>query len=316
MNISTGKLAVVLPCFNEEAVLPETISRLEKLMDERMQDILIDDYILLFVDDGSSDSTWKIIEEAHSKDSHVKGLKLACNVGHQNALMAGLEHAKSMADMIVSIDCDLQDDIEVIPEMVKKYSEGFDIVFGVRSSRKVDSWFKRTSALAFYKLMGALGVRTIYNHADFRLLSRRAVEHLCTFRERNLFLRGMVPLIGYASTSVYYNRQRRVAGTTKYPFRKMMNFAIDGITSFSVKPVRLVMTMGILFITVAFIILLYAIIAYWTGNVVPGWTSLILSVWFVGGCILMGLGIIGEYVGKIYIEVKDRPRFNIEKVID
>ena len=217
---------------------------------------------------------------------------------------------------MVSIDADLQDDIHVIPDMVRKFHEGFDIVYGVRNKRTTDTWFKRTTALTFYRLMHWLGVKTIYNHADFRLMSRRAVDHLCLYRERNLFLRGLVPLIGYKTESVYYDRAERLAGESKYPFTKMLNFAIDGITSFSVKPVRMVFGMGAIFLLIAMGILVYVIYSAVTHNIVPGWASVILSIWFVGACVLMGLGIVGEYIGKIYIEVKDGPRYNVEKHIE
>jgi glycosyltransferase involved in cell wall biosynthesis len=271
---------------------------------------------ILFVNDGSRDKTWEMIEQFHLTDgSRVGGVKLAGNVGHQNALMAGLHVAKEHADIIVTIDADLQDDISVISQMVDEYDKGSDIVYGVRKSRKSDTWFKRNTALSFYKLMRWLGVKSVYNHADYRLMSRRAVEQLCHYRERNLFLRGMVPLIGYRSAVVYYDRAERFAGESKYPLKKMINFAVDGITSFSVKPVRLVLSMGLLFVLIALIILIYVIISYLDGVTTQGWSSLMISIWFVGGAVLIGLGIVGEYVGKIYIEVKDRPLYNIEKII-
>lgn len=316
MNRKTiEKLAVVMPCYNEEEVIPITLPHLVELLDSLLSDGKISDYNLILVDDGSHDGTWSVIREYSERNKHVRGVKLASNVGHQNALMAGLEYAKDKAGMIVSIDCDMQDDIAVIPQMIASYYEGFDVVYGVRKSRKSDSWMKRTTALAFYRLMNALGVRTVFNHADYRLMSSRAVDFLCRYRERNLFLRGLVPLVGYRSANVYYDRKERAAGESKYPFRKMVNFAVDGITSFSVKPVRMVLSLGIVFLFIALAILIYAVYSYYQGEVVPGWTSLILSVWFVGGCILIGLGVIGEYVGKIYIEVKDRPRYNIEEII-
>ena len=246
---------------------------------------------------------------------YVVGVKLAGNVGHQNALMAGLTTAKDYADIIVSIDADLQDDVEVIPDMVRQYDNGYDIVYGVRRKRDTDTFFKRTTAQGFYKLMNWLGVKTIYNHADYRLMSQRAVEKLTAFRERNLFLRGMVPLIGYKTTSVYYDRAERFAGESKYPLAKMVNFAIEGITSFSIRPLRLLLYMGMIFILVSLCILCWVLVKFIAGSVVPGWSSLMLSVWFVGGCILVGLGTVGEYIGKIYMEVKDRPRYNIEKTL-
>jgi glycosyltransferase involved in cell wall biosynthesis len=310
-------MAVVVPCFNEEAVLPETHSRLMALLDEMIKDKKVDDKsFILFVNDGSRDKTWEMIEQFHLTDgSRVGGVKLAGNVGHQNALMAGLHVAKEHADIIVTIDADLQDDISVISQMVDEYDKGSDIVYGVRKSRKSDTWFKRNTALSFYKLMRWLGVKSVYNHADYRLMSRRAVQQLCHYRERNLFLRGMVPLIGYRSAVVYYDRAERFAGESKYPLKKMINFAVDGITSFSVKPVRLVLSMGLLFVLIALIILIYVIISYLNGVTTQGWSSLMISIWFVGGAVLIGLGIVGEYVGKIYIEVKDRPLYNIEKII-
>lgn len=310
-------MAVVVPCFNEEAVLPETHLRLTELLELMIKDGKVDaGSFILFVNDGSRDKTWEMIEQFHLTDgSRVGGVKLAGNVGHQNALMAGLNVAKEHADIIVTIDADLQDDISVISQMVDEYDKGSDIVYGVRKSRKSDTWFKRNTALSFYKLMRWLGVKSVYNHADYRLMSRRAVQQLCHYRERNLFLRGMVPLIGYRSAVVYYDRAERFAGESKYPLKKMINFAVDGITSFSVKPVRLVLSMGLLFVLIALIILIYVIISYLNGDTTQGWSSLMISIWFVGGAVLIGLGIVGEYVGKIYIEVKDRPLYNIEKII-
>lgn len=310
-------LAIVVPCYNEEAVLAETIGRLSNLMDQMIheQEIISPDSYLLFVNDGSSDKTWSIIQEGHQTNPFVCGVNLAGNVGHQNALMAGLETAKDRCDITITIDADLQDDILVIPEMVKLYQEGNDIVYGVRQERKTDTWFKRSTALAFYKLMHLLGVKTVYNHADYRLMSRRAVEQLSRYPEKNLFLRGIVPLIGFQSACVYYDRSERLAGESKYPFKKMLNFAIDGITSFSVKPIRLIFTLGLLFLLISFCILIYVIVALIKGDAVSGWASIILSIWFIGGCAMLSIGIIGEYIGKIYIETKARPRYNIEKTL-
>lgn len=310
-------LAIVVPCYNEEAVLAETIGRLSNLMDQMIheQEIISPDSYLLFVNDGSSDKTWSIIQEGHQTNPFVCGVNLAGNVGHQNALMAGLETAKDRCDITITIDADLQDDIQVIPEMVKLYQEGNDIVYGVRQERKTDTWFKRSTALAFYKLMHLLGVKTVYNHADYRLMSRRAVEQLSRYPEKNLFLRGIVPLIGFQSACVYYDRSERLAGESKYPFKKMLNFAIDGITSFSVKPIRLIFTLGLLFLLISFCILIYVIVALIKGDAVSGWASIILSIWFIGGCAMLSIGIIGEYIGKIYIETKARPRYNIEKTL-
>lgn len=307
-------LYIVVPCYNEEAVLPETTSRLSALLDALVSEGKVSsESRILYVDDGSQDRTWGLIEEYRKNRPYVRGLKLAGNAGHQNALMAGLDTVWRYADAVVSIDADLQDDPLVIPDMLAKFHEGCDVVYGVRRERKTDSFFKRTTAQAFYRLMQALGVRSVYNHADYRLMSRRAVEQLCQYGERNLFLRGIVPLIGYRAACVYYDRAERFAGESKYPLGKMLNFAVDGITSFSVKPVRLVLGLGLLFILVSLGILGYVAHAYYHHHVVPGWSSLILSLWFIGGCILIGLGVVGEYIGKIYIEVKGRPRYHIEE---
>ena len=307
-------LIITVPCFNEEEVLEETVKRLSVLVRDLFdnQNLIDNKSRILLINDGSSDNTWSIIEQLHKASPFVCGLNLAGNVGHQNALMAGLETAKDMGDIIVSIDADLQDDISVIKEMINKYLEGCDIVYGVRKERKTDTWFKRVTAQSFYKLMNLLGVKSVYNHADYRLMSKRAVEQLCRYREKNLFLRGIIPTLGYKTDCVYYDRTERFAGESKYPLGKMINFAIDGITSFSVKPVRLIFLIGVLFLLIAIGILIYVIISMIKGNTVSGWASLILSLWFIGGCALLGIGVIGEYVGKIYLEVKDRPRYNIE----
>lgn len=309
-------LYIVIPCYNEEEVIGETNGRILELLREMEQENLISAKSkIMYVNDGSKDGTWELIQKFHLEDNRVSGVNLAGNSGHQNALMAGLTVAKEHADIIVSIDADLQDDIHVIPEMVKKYHEGCDIVYGVRKERKTDTWFKRNTALAFYKFMHFLGVKSVYNHADFRLMSRRAVEQLCKYRERNLFLRGVIPMIGYRTENVYYDRHERFAGESKYPLSKMLNFAVDGITSFSVKPVRMILMLGILFVFISVAFLLYSLISWWLGRTVPGWSSLMLSIWFIGGLQLVGLGIAGEYIGKIYIETKDRPRYNIEKIV-
>ena len=309
-------LYIVVPCFNEQEALPESHSRLAQLMDEMITaGTVSQDSRLLYVDDGSRDDTWPLISKLASESGRVAGVKLACNSGHQNALMAGLATAVEHCDITVSIDADLQDDINVIPQMVERYQDGCDIVFGVRRERKTDTWFKRTTAGMFYGLMKRLGVSTIENHADFRLMSRRAVLALLDYKERNLFIRGIVTKLGYKTDNVYYDRSARLAGESKYPLRKMVNFAIDGITSFSVKPVRLVFTVGIVFLLIALIMLIYVLCAYFMGRAVSGWPSLILSVWLVGAFILIGLGIIGEYVGKIYTEVKNRPRYNVDTTV-
>lgn len=314
--MNANKLITVVPCYNEEAILNDTHNKLSSLYEKMIADgIISNDSTILYVNDGSSDLTWDIITKLHQSNKFACGLKLAHNVGHQNALLSGLEEARKHGNIIVSIDADLQDDIHVIPDMVIKFKEGFDIVYGVRNKRTSDTWFKRNTALSFYRIMHWLGVNTIYNHADFRLMSRRAVDQLCQYHERNLFLRGLVPLIGYQTTCVYYDRIERMAGESKYPFSKMLNFAIDGITSFSVKPVRMVFGLGIIFLLISLCILIYVLHALISGNAVKGWTSIILSIWIVGGCILIGLGIVGEYIGKIYIEVKGRPRYNIEQTL-
>ncbi len=310
------RLAIVVPCYKEELVLHETTSHLTQVLDDLVKDDLIatNSYIL-YVNDGSTDNTWNIISELHEANKYVNGVNLAGNVGHQNALVAGLSSAVENCDMAISIDADLQDDVNAIREMVVKYYEGCDIVYGVRQSRQTDTWFKRTTALGFYSLMKSMGVKSVYNHADYRLMSQRALRQLLRYRERNLFLRGMVPTIGYKTDCVYYDRAERFAGESKYPLKKMISFAFDGITSFSVKPVHMVLYFGIVFLIVAFSIFCFVMYSLFRGNAVPGWTSLMLSVWFCSGCILLGLGIVGEYVGKIYVEVKDRPRFNIERVL-
>lgn len=316
MMETTPLLAVVVPCFQEEAVLHETHKRLSQLFDQLIQagEITPDSYIL-YVNDGSIDQTWPLIKELRQTAPYACGLNLAGNVGHQNALLAGLHAVKERCDIAVSIDADLQDDIQVIPQMIKSYRAGNDIVYGVRKERKTDTFFKRNTALLFYRLMQAMGVKTVYNHADYRLMSRRAVQHLCRFRERNLFLRGLVPLIGYRAGIVYYNRDKRFAGESKYPLRKMVNFAIDGITSFSVKPVRMIFWVGCIFILVALCVTGWTLHSYIRHDTVPGWSSLMISLWLVGGVVLVSLGIVGEYIGKIYIEVKDRPRYNEEELL-
>lgn len=309
-------LAIVVPCYKEEAVLHETHKRLSLLLDQLIEEkqIASDSYVL-YVNDGSTDQTWPIIQDLYQHESYACGLNLAGNVGHQNALMAGLDLVKDYCDIAVSIDADLQDDILVIAEMVRRYKEGYDIVYGVRKERKTDTWFKRETAQAFYRLMNMMGVKTVYNHADYRLMSKRALQQLARFRERNLFLRGLVPLIGYQTTCVYYNRSKRWAGESKYPLKKMLDFAIDGITSFSVKPVRMIFWLGCVFILIGIGVTIWTLYTHYIHDTVPGWASLIISIWLVGGFILAALGIVGEYIGKIYIEVKDRPRYNIERTL-
>ncbi|MBQ6079211.1 MAG: glycosyltransferase family 2 protein [Muribaculaceae bacterium] len=309
-------LSIVVPCYNEQEVLPQTNERLRALLDGMMRDNLVaEGSYILYVDDGSADQTWELIAGYAAGDTHVRGLKLVGNVGHQNALMAGLDTARADADVTVSIDADLQDDINVIPEMVKKFDAGNDVVYGVRRDRKADSFFKRYTAQGFYKFMARMGVKSVYNHADCRLMSRRAVDTLCMYEERNLFLRGLVPLMGYKSDSVYYDRLERKAGESKYPMSKMLSFAIDGITSFSVRPLRLIFFLGVLFLLISFGILVYVIMALCQGRGVQGWASLMLSIWFVGGCLLVCLSVIAAYIGRIYTESKHRPRYHIEQYL-
>lgn len=312
--MSTTALLLVVPCYNEQEVLHETTAQLTALLQKMQQAAEIDSYKILYVDDGSKDATWSLIEQLAAQHAEVGGLKLAHNVGHQQALWAGLEWgANSTFDAIVSIDADLQDDIEAIRAMVQQYQAGYEIVYGVRKERKTDTAFKKHTAQLFYKLMSSLGGEVVYNHADFRLMSRRTLQSLVAHPERNLFLRGMVCSLGYRSTSVYYDRKERFAGESKYPLSKMLNFAIDGITSFSVKPLRLITLFGMLFILVAILAIGYALYAFAIGHTIPGWTSLLISLWFIGGAILTAIGVIGEYIGKIYKEVKRRPRYFIEK---
>ena len=308
------KLIIVVPCYNEEEVLQETTRQLSTVLSGMEQEGKITEGKLLYVDDGSRDATWHIIEQLSTENPRVMGLKLAHNVGHQQALWAGLEWAANAPfDAIVSIDADLQDDVQAIVEMTERFNEGTDIVYGVRKERKTDTFFKKHTAQAFYKLMQTMGGDVVYNHADFRLMSKLALQALVAHPERNLFLRGIVRSLGYPSDFVYYDRHERFAGESKYPLSKMLNFAIDGITSFSVKPLRLITTFGILFMLVAIAIIGYALYEHLLGNTIIGWTSLLVSMWFIGGAILTAIGIIGEYVGKIYKEVKRRPRYFIEK---
>lgn len=304
-------LAIVVPCYNEEPVLEQTTQHLLAVL-EGIQDMISSDSRILYVDDGSHDATWSMIEQLHAEDRHIAGISLAHNSGHQNALMAGLTTAIRFADLTVTIDADLQDDETVIKEMVQLALEGNDIVYGVRSSRATDTWFKRTTAQAFYRLMGKMGVKTVYNHADYRLMSRRAVEALLHYEERNLFLRGLVPLLGYKTAQVEYARKERQAGESKYPLTKMLNLAFDGITSFSMSLVHMVLWLGLIFLLIALGITIWVIVCIIQHKAITGWSSLILSIWFCSGCVLIGLGIVGEYIGKIYMEVKRRPRFNIK----
>ena len=310
------KLVIVVPCYNEEEVLHETTRQLTAVLTGMEENGKIEEGCLMYVDDGSRDATWNLIEELSQQNPRVMGLKLAHNVGHQQALWAGLEWAAdSRFNAIVSIDADLQDDVQAIIEMTDRFNEGMDIVYGVRKERKTDTLFKKHTAQAFYKLMSTMGGDIVYNHADFRLMSKRALQALISHPERNLFLRGMVRGLGYPSAFVYYDRHERFAGESKYPLSKMLNFAIDGITSFSVKPLRLITTFGLLFMLISICIIGYALYEYLIGKTIVGWTSLLVSLWFIGGAILTAIGVIGEYVGKIYKEVKRRPRYFIEKEI-
>lgn len=311
------KLAIVVPCYNEEEVLTMASETLRGVLDDLIsKGKIAADSFVLFVNDGSKDKTWELIEKEHEAHPiQVCGVKLAGNVGHQSALTAGLLTAMDMSDVTVSIDADLQDDVLVIEEMIDKFHAGNDIVYGVRKERKTDTFFKRVTAQGFYKLMAVMGVKTVYNHADFRLMSKRAVEHFAQFQETNMYLRGMMPLIGYQTDSVYYDRKERVAGESKYPLKKMLALAFNGISSFSVKPISMIMGLGIVIILCSILAAIYALVSYVTGNVEPGWTSLILSIWFLGGLQLMAIGMVGLYIGKIYMEVKHRPRYNIEKVL-
>lgn len=310
------RLALVVPCYNEEEVLKETTTQLCSLFDNlNNKGKISQDSYILYVNDGSKDSTWKLIEYFNKNEKWVAGLNLAGNVGHQNALFAGLMQAQNNADVMISIDADLQDDINVIEDMLDEYKKGNDIVYGVRNDRSSDSFFKRFTAQSFYKLMTLMGVKSVYNHADFRLMSCRAVEQLGKYKERNLFLRGIVPLIGYKTSCVYYARKERMAGESKYPLKKMLSFAFDGITSFSIKPISLISFLGMFAIIISIFMMIYTIYGYFTGTTVSGWSSLMVSIWFLGGVQLLSIGVIGQYIGKIYVEVKERPRYNVETVL-
>lgn len=311
-------LYLVIPCYNEEEVLHETSKRLLKKITTMINNNIISDKSkIVFVNDGSKDKTWSIIQELHKSNNIFSGINLSRNRGHQNALLAGLMTAKDYADMTISLDADLQDDVDVIDKFVEQYYSGSDIVYGVRSSRQTDTVFKRTTALAFYKIMNTLGVDMIYNHADYRLMSKRALEGLSQFTEVNLFLRGMVPLIGYKFSIVEYERHERFAGESKYPLKKMISFALDGITSLSIKPIRIISGLGFAISIISILALIYSFIVKLLGETVTGWTSLTLSIWLLGGIQLLCLGVIGEYIGKIYNETKHRPRFIIaDKLID
>ena len=305
-------LYVVVPCYNEEEVLHETTKRLtEKLNGMIDSELISSDSRIMYVNDGSKDRTWEIIDELYKSNPHVEGLNLSRNRGHQNALLAGLMTAKDYADIAISMDADLQDDVDAIDRFVEEYLNGADIVYGVRSSREKDTFFKKNTALAFYKIMEKMGVDIVYNHADYRLMSKRALEGLAQFKEVNLFLRGLVPMIGYKTAVVEYNRDKRFAGESKYPFKKMLAFAIDGITSCSIRPIRMITVTGIIISIVSMLLLLYVIVGYFMGNTVEGWATLTVLLCFFGGFQIMSIGVVGEYVGKIYLETKERPRYII-----
>ena len=310
-------LYLVIPCYNEEAVLHETAKQLLVKMNSMFDRGMISrESKIMFVNDGSRDKTWEIIRELHESNPIYSGVKLSRNKGHQNALLAGLMTAKQKADMAISLDADLQDDVDVIDKMVEKYYEGNDVVYGVRSARDTDTFFKKFTAEGFYKIMQAMGVEIVFNHADYRLMSKRALEGLSEFREVNLFLRGIVPLIGYKSDIVTYERHERFAGESKYPLKKMLAFATDGITSFSIKPIRMITTCGFLIFAISLIMLIYFLVVHFMGRTVHGWTSTIVSIWAIGGLQLLAIGIVGEYIGKIYLETKARPKYIIETVLD
>lgn len=313
-DIHMDTLFLVIPCYNEEEVLEDTTSKLlDKLNFLIKNNTISDNSRILYVDDGSKDRTWSIIERLCRADKHINGISLAHNKGHQNALLAGLMVAKEHADMVISMDADLQDDINAIDSMIDKYNEGCDIIYGVRNKRDKDSFFKKFTAERFYKVMAKLGAETVYNHADYRLMSRRALESLAQYKEVNLFLRGIVPMLGYKTDCVYYERGERLAGESKYPLKKMIAFALEGITSFSTTPIKLISVGGGIVFIVSIAMMVYSLIRHAIGATIAGWSSLIISLWMIGGLILLSIGIVGEYIGKIYLETKARPRYIIEK---
>lgn len=310
-------LYLVIPCYNEEEVLPETSSRLlEKLGSLIKLGKISEKSRVIFVNDGSKDRTWEIIEELHQKNRIFGGINLSRNRGHQNALLAGLMTVKDYVDMVISMDADLQDDINAIDEMVDKYLSGMDVVYGVRGSRNTDTVFKKFTAESFYKIMNTMGANTVFNHADYRLMSRRALDGLAQYGEVNLFLRGIVPMIGYPADVVYYNRGERFAGKSKYPLGKMLSFAVEGITSLSTKPIRMITALGFFIFIVSIGMLIYSLVRHFMGATIVGWTTLMVSVWAIGGLILLSLGVVGEYIGKIYLETKARPRFIVEQFLN
>lgn len=309
-------LYIVVPCYNEEEVLPETTRRLtEKLGHMTEEKIISDSSRIVYVDDGSKDGTWHLIEEYYKENSYVAGIKSSRNRGHQNTLLEGMFTVVDDCDVIVTMDADLQDDIEVLDEFIHAYLHGNDIVYGVRKNRKKDSWFKRNTAHAFYHVMHLLGAEVVYDHADYRLMSQRAVHALMEYGEVNLFLRGIVPMIGFPSTTVEYERNERFAGSSKYPLKKMISFATDGITSLSVKPVRMILALGVMIFLISILVMIYFIIGHLRGMTIPGWASTVVSIWGIGGLQLLAIGVIGEYIGKIYMETKRRPRFIVEEYL-
>lgn len=310
-------LYLVVPCYNEEQVLPETVKELTIKLKSMINSGLVSDKSrMVFVNDGSKDKTWELIEIYHEENPLVLGIKLSRNRGHQFAVLAGLMTVKDRCDMAITMDADLQDDIDVIDEFVKQHYDGCEIVYGVRNSRETDTFFKRFTAEGFYKLMSGMGVDIVFNHADYRLMSKTALDALADYKEVNLFLRGIVPLLGYKTGIVEYARKERFAGESKYPLKKMLAFAIDGITSFSIKPIRMITGLGILAFLASIVMVIYTIVGAFAGNTVSGWASIVISIWGFGGLILIALGMIGEYIGKIYMETKARPRYQVEKFLD
>ncbi len=310
------KLYIAVPCYNEEEVLPDSAEKLRVKLNAMMDRGLISyDSRIVFIDDGSRDKTWELIEKLHESDSIYSGIKLSRNRGHQNALMCGLMTLKDEADAVISIDADLQDDIEVFDEMVEKYQAGCDVVYGVRSKRATDTFFKRFTAEGYYKVLDKMGAKVIFNHADFRLMSKRALRAFSEFRETNLFLRGMVPMVGFKSEIVTYERSERLAGESKYPLKKMLALAWEGITSLSTKPIKMITRLGLIIFLISIVMLIYALVRYFMGATDTGWASLMVSIWAIGGLQMMAIGIIGEYIGKIYLESKHRPRFIVEEYL-
>lgn len=311
------KLYLAIPCYNEEEVLRDSAEKLNNKYNEMIKDGKIsDESKIVFIDDGSKDKTWSIIEQLHKENPVFQGIKLTRNRGHQNALLCGLMTLKDRADAVISIDADLQDDINTFDEMIAKYEEGCDVVYGVRSKRETDTFFKRFTAEAFYKILNKMGAKVIFNHADFRLMSKRALQAFSLYKETNIFLRGMVPLVGYKSDIVTYERFERLAGKSKYPLKKMLSLAWEGITSMSIQPIRMITWLGVIVFAVSIIMIIYSLVSFFCGFTVSGWASILCSIWAIGGLQLLAIGIIGEYIGKIYLETKRRPRFIVEKILD